>query len=1147
MPPSPSLRCSPRRERGIENSHKRGNSFESGLPLKAKDDDLALFNDMQNNEQDNFLLHTSDDFEDSISKLRYVSDFKLGITLPVRGENTDLLNTDGEKNDYDWLLTPPDTPLFTSLDDDDHQPANLLRRGRPRSQPVTISRSLTGEGDHRASRSSASPRRLSPSPRSSNSLGQMRGRPSSAPRSSPPPVLRPATPSRRPYTPPNKPSTTPPRSLTPTFRRNSTGSSGQTSSNARRGASPVKASSGSSASPKLRGWQKNLDGLSNTPPNLRTSLPERPTAHPRGLSPSPRNGRDSSLIYGRRSMSPTASGSASSSHSHERDHLSTYSRGSRASSGDDDVDSLQSSSVGISTGLAARKIGVGNNKTMSFTKKPSRTISSSSAPKRSFDSALRQMDQRKIPQNMFRPLLSSVPATTFYGGKANIMHRPIFSRNSSLTTSSTASSEQGASAAHDVEASDRDQNVLAGEWERTQDHDNLEEIFVFEKVDEINEDDGYDLGPARSQKNDTEFNVGMTNKVGPHELENSMGTFGDSASIATASDRSYADGNYSEVGCYDMMLTCTDCGKKFRVAETNVNTNICRECSEKDLLFSSEGPGRNLRVSRGDTVQSDLAIKLDIASDVGMPELPEKRSNEVLLNQLETTNRRELDCPLTNCLPNICPLPVVNLKEEQHFDQHLDRLREMNETQLNDVQNRDHPGLKVDSSEGTGISLLLLQKSGSSKWPFVQGRAFSATNIVCSEPSYARDNTNATRCSFGRDTASTSSVDMGSSWKTDLCVQSELNSKKCEADKTTIEIDAKVQSIVSHSEVSTSGNEASVCIRSESEDRLSNFMEVVEYEAFLETMLIPDEHENSLQCEKLSGTKSSSNRPPVVEDTSVLGDVCLAFHDSDSHMSSHAENVHLCDGLVTPCLNDDDCTSCVSAEDDIELSGVPDEGYMLSGTGANNKYVDATKSSSVAISESENNRHSFHDLQTECMPSENPSNTGTFPEQSASTASEKAVLDSTLESNIVDHAYSIYEEATVTIEVPRRPMSRSFTLEEATDTILFCSSIIHDLAYKAANIGMEKEFMMLEGSRPTVTILGKSIPEQKDSRKLPIKNVPKSQKFKRKRLAETPNKPPELGDSVKIEESTPANLDIPNKMDSAKPAKLESKCNCIIM
>lgn len=71
MPPSPALRISPGREHRAESAHKRGRSFESSLPLKAKDDDLLLFAEMQNREMDNFLLHTSDDFEDSICNFRH--------------------------------------------------------------------------------------------------------------------------------------------------------------------------------------------------------------------------------------------------------------------------------------------------------------------------------------------------------------------------------------------------------------------------------------------------------------------------------------------------------------------------------------------------------------------------------------------------------------------------------------------------------------------------------------------------------------------------------------------------------------------------------------------------------------------------------------------------------------------------------------------------------------------------------------------------------------------------------------------------------------------------------------------------------------------------------------------------------------------
>lgn len=131
-------------------------------------------------------------------------------------------------------------------------------------------------------------------------------------------------------------------------------------------------------------------------------------------------------------------------------------------------------------------------------------------------------------------------------------------------------------------------------------------------------------------------------------------------------------------------------------------------------------------------------------------------------------------------------------------------------------------------------------------------------------------------------------------------------------------------------------------------------------------------------------------------------------------------------------------------------------------------------------------------------------------------------------------------------------MSRSLTLAEATDAILFCSSIIHDIAYKAATIGMDKELAVPpEASRPTITIVEKSEIDRKDSRKMPNKHTPKSQKFKRKKL-ETQTKTPltESGNNVIIQGSTlPSNAgNALNKVpDSTKPPKLESKCNCTVM
>lgn len=93
-------------------------------------------------------------------------------------------------------------------------------------------------------------------------------------------------------------------------------------------------------------------------------------------------------------MSPTPSRtrSASSSHSLERDRLSSHSRASVTSSGDDEVDSLHSVPVEISSNHSTRKIAVQmHSRAAVLSSKPTRNSSASSAPKSSFDSALRLM------------------------------------------------------------------------------------------------------------------------------------------------------------------------------------------------------------------------------------------------------------------------------------------------------------------------------------------------------------------------------------------------------------------------------------------------------------------------------------------------------------------------------------------------------------------------------------------------------------------------------------------------------------------------------------------------------------------------------------------------------------------------------------
>lgn len=93
--------------------------------------------------------------------------------------------------------------------------------------------------------------------------------------------------------------------------------------------------------------------------------------------------------YGRQSVSPSSSKSAVSSHNSEGDPFSSVSKPSAASSREDDVESH--APLGVYPDAATRKYrDFANSRTIGLSKKPSRSPSASSAPKRSFDLALRQ-------------------------------------------------------------------------------------------------------------------------------------------------------------------------------------------------------------------------------------------------------------------------------------------------------------------------------------------------------------------------------------------------------------------------------------------------------------------------------------------------------------------------------------------------------------------------------------------------------------------------------------------------------------------------------------------------------------------------------------------------------------------------------------
>lgn len=371
--------------------HRRGRSFTGVGAMKEhghnreEEEDLALFHDMDKlpgDDRHTLLLNTSDEFESRLANAKLSSSPIYKITMPAaatkagggggRGGSDDFLITDGEKNDYDWLLTPPGTPLFPSLEMKAQatgfprgstmpRPATALKASRlsnlhneSSSKNVrgslttrqTISSTANSSTNMASGRSSihgisgpASSRPSTPTTRSTGTATLKSSVPTT--RSTGPAPSRPSTPTARSIVPASRSTVPPSKSLsrpsTPT-RRPSTPSLSQSShypsirssSASKISSMPSRyppASRGNSPSPKPRPSQPPLlPGFSpDTPPNLRTTMPERPPSATRGRPGAPSSVRPTTEIASassrqrRQSCSPSVTRGRVSNESHHND------------------------------------------------------------------------------------------------------------------------------------------------------------------------------------------------------------------------------------------------------------------------------------------------------------------------------------------------------------------------------------------------------------------------------------------------------------------------------------------------------------------------------------------------------------------------------------------------------------------------------------------------------------------------------------------------------------------------------------------------------------------------------------------------------------------------------------------------------------
>ncbi|XP_023517239.1 zonadhesin [Cucurbita pepo subsp. pepo] len=513
--------------------------------MKDKEEELALFLEMRKREKErnDLLSNNVEEFDAPLGTKPGTSPiFNISSATPAPTRKTgadDFLNSDNDKNDYDWLLTPPGTPLFPSLEPDSERVSmrhatpmgrsNVLKSrlgnlqqeptttrsnlvpkqatsspglnsssvgtrrpsssGGPGSRPATPTGRPTLTTTSRTSRSSTPTSRATlPSNKpvvssaklaaTSNKLAVASAKPTatmskptvSSARSSVPSrsststrTARSSTPTSRPTVPPAKPTS---RASTPT-RRPSTPSSAPSapvslvkSSSSISRPSPTASrnqapSRGASPTVKSRPWNPSeMPGFSlDAPPNLRTSLPERPLSATRGRpgAPSARSSSVEPVPNGRprrQSCSPSRGRAPNGSIHLSGGSVPAINR--MHSKANDNISPVLIGTKMVERVISMRKLvppkqddkhsphGNLSGKSSS----PDSTGFGRTLSKKSLDMAIRHMDiRRSIPGNL-RPLMTNIPASSMYSVRSGPSRsRNISVSDSPLATSSNASSE----------------------------------------------------------------------------------------------------------------------------------------------------------------------------------------------------------------------------------------------------------------------------------------------------------------------------------------------------------------------------------------------------------------------------------------------------------------------------------------------------------------------------------------------------------------------------------------------------------------------------------------------------------------------------------------------------------------------------------
>lgn len=648
-------------------------------------------------------------------------------------------------------------------------------------------------------------------------------------------------------------------------------------------------------------------------------------------------------------------------------------------------------------------------------------------------------DNRKSPQNMFRPLLSSVPSSTFYAGKASSAHRSLISRNSSVTTSSNASSDQGTSVALDTEGSDHNQDEMASECEKLPYSDIHEEVFAFDKIDVVNEATGHEIHDESLDIHHSNFDIDPKSECSPADAEDSC-RHSIVMEVSPPSEANVKD-DFSEVDSLENIAICSRCGCRYQpFSSEERDFKLCPECSRKDELLCGTtldtavvaeiSPVLSTSVSEEEKLLDDLTPVMVV------PELPPVTDAGETKSSPDEENTEE--CKTFYSEQNQDSLRETSLArsvEEGGDDGHANK-QEIGQLAVghslpdnyigghNLRHFNGYPNLKVDISEGAGISLLL-KRTSSSKGPVVQGRTFTATSIPYDDLSYVRDSSKSLRSSIGSFSAS-SSVDFNSARQIDNRVQRQLSVRKSDVENHRYDMNTKPQS----TGTSFSGNAnhspqamgLSTCTR---EDNNQVSVGNIECDVAEETPITSRECLLASECTEGNVSDKSFTRKVIVEEGDNENKDSSRTVDASTSELSQAIGLQLDDSTVASVPNYEDAASNennldlpnhASSFTDVEASIRSPESSFKEEHTALNVSVDGVESGEIAphsslitVSEieAENCLQSNHGSPSDDVSIASKSTIEEFVEHSIRILSDRDMIASIPESNTTDHAHGI--------------------------------------------------------------------------------------------------------------------------------------------